>query len=66
MKHRNSRLRFAWKQVDREKSPFSDVEVQILKRLKHENIIKVYEVFVEGEVMDMMLELCTGDMRRGT
>ena len=52
--------------MDREKSPFSDVEVQILKRLKHENIIKVYEVFVEGEVMDMMLELCTGDMRRGT
>ena len=60
VKHRNSRQSFAWKQVDRENNPFSEDEARLLTRLKHEHIIQVHQVFMEGDVINMMLELCTG------
>ena len=60
VKHRDSKRSFAWKQVDKEQNPFSEAEAQLLGRLKHEHIIQVHQVFVQGDVIDMMLELCTG------
>lgn len=61
MQHKITRKRFAWKQVSLDPT-YADIEVQVLRRMKHKNIVGLYEVYQEHGVMDMMLELC----RKGT
>ena len=40
--------------------------MDLLRRMKHENVIAIYDVYTNFGVIDMMLELCAGgSMRRG-
>lgn len=43
--------------------PSCGKEVQFLSRLQHENVIRLHEVYVCGEVTEMVLELCSCSMR---
>lgn len=63
MQHKQEKTRFAWKQVSLEKDPYCDVEVQLLNRMQHENIVKLHEVYTSGGITDMILELCSGSLR---
>eukprot|EP00438_Fugacium_kawagutii_P028796 Skav211411 [mRNA] locus=scaffold1528:472429:473977:+ [translate_table: standard] len=62
--HLDSMKRFAWKQILSEKdSPDVEtevIEVEVLRKVKHQNIIQIYEVFTAPGVVDMVLELCSG------
>ncbi|CAK9040729.1 Calcium/calmodulin-dependent protein kinase type 1G (CaM kinase I gamma) (CaM kinase IG) (CaM-KI gamma) (CaMKI gamma) (CaMKIG) (CaMK-like CREB kinase III) (CLICK III) [Durusdinium trenchii] len=60
VKDKFSKKHFAWKRIDLKEDPFNGVEVQLLKRVKHENIIRVHDVYANGSVIDVMLELCSG------
>lgn len=66
VQHKGSKQRFAWKQVLSDKgSPESEPEVQLLRNLRHQNIIQIHEVYSAPGVVDMVLELCTyGSMKR--
>lgn len=45
------------------KDPGCEVEAVLLRRMKHENIVRVHEVYTQGSIVDILLELCTGSMR---
>lgn len=47
------------RQVLLDQSAWQDIEVRLLSRMKHKNIVRLYDVFQEQGIMDMMLELCT-------
>ncbi|CAL1143353.1 unnamed protein product [Cladocopium goreaui] len=65
VQHKGSKQRFAWKQVLSDSSPESEPEVQLLRNLRHQNIIQIHEVYSAPGVVDMVLELCTeGSMKR--
>ncbi|CAK9096622.1 Serine/threonine-protein kinase PEPKR2 (Protein PHOSPHOENOLPYRUVATE CARBOXYLASE-RELATED KINASE 2) [Durusdinium trenchii] len=59
VQHKVTKERFAWKQVLLDQSAWQDIEVRLLSRMKHKNIVRLYDVFQEQGIMDMMLELCT-------
>ena len=58
-----SKKRFVWKQVNVEKDPHCEVEVNFLSELKHPGIVELLEVQAQNGVVDMILELCTQDMQ---
>lgn len=65
VQHKGSKQRFAWKQVLSDSPPESEPEVQLLRNLRHQNIIQIHEVYSAPGVVDMVLELCTeGSMKR--
>lgn len=49
---------FAWKQVSLEKDPYGENEVNLLRDLKHEGIVKIIEAHNADGMVDMVLELC--------
>eukprot|EP00913_Durusdinium_trenchii_P002012 g1859.t1 len=61
---KGSKKRFAWKHVVMEKNPLCEVEVELLRRMKHENIVGIHDVYSAFGVMDIMLELCKGGSMR--
>ena len=56
--HKESKKRFAWKQVLLHEDPMNEVEAQVLRQIKHKNVVGLHDVYTEHGVMDMMLELC--------
>ena len=62
VEHKQQKTRFAWKQVTLEKDPHCQIEVQLLNRMKHENIVLLHEVYTNGGITDMILELCSGSL----
>ncbi|CAK9056985.1 Serine/threonine-protein kinase H1 (Protein serine kinase H1) (PSK-H1) [Durusdinium trenchii] len=60
VQHKGSSKRFAWKHVQREQNPLCEVEVELLRRMQHEHIIGIYDVYSSFGVLDIMLELCAG------
>jgi len=63
--HKETGARRAVKSVDKvilqkAKSDFMRREVDILRRLDHPNIVRLYEAFEEDNVIYLVLELCTG------
>ena len=53
-----SKKHYAWKQVNLEKDPESAVEAEMLKQLKHRNIICLHAAYLEGGVLVLLCWLC--------
>ena len=53
---------FAWKQVQLDKDPCCDLQIQLLRRVQHNNILRIYDVYWAAGVMDILLELCSGTL----
>lgn len=62
VQQKGTRKHFAWKQVQLDKDPRCDLQIQFLRRVKHNNILRIYDVYWAAGVMDIMLELCSGTM----
>lgn len=62
VQQKGTRKHFAWKQVQLDKDPCCDLQIQLLRRVQHNNILRLYEVYWAAGVMDIMLELCSGTM----
>jgi len=62
VQHKVSKKRFAWKRVCLEKDPLVEVEAQLLRRVKHRNIVTLHQAYTEDGVMHLMLELCKFSM----
>ena len=62
VQQKGTRKRFAWKQVQLDKDPCCDLQIQLLRRVQHKNIVRLYDVYWAAGVMDIMLELCAGTM----
>ncbi len=61
VQHKGTKRRFAWKEVPlrKKEGPETAAEVQILRRVQHENIIQIHEVHTTPGVLHLVLELCS-------
>eukprot|EP00913_Durusdinium_trenchii_P035740 g33443.t1 len=46
-----------------EKDPYCEQEALLLKELQHEGIVQLMEAYSEGGVVDMVMELCKGNLQ---
>jgi len=61
-KHRITNNRVAIKIIDKKRCDPQDLqnEVQVLKRIKHECVVQLYDIFETAQYLHLVMELCEG------